>query len=229
MRVLEKKVYLFLVPTFALLVIFSYYPFFRALQYAFYPHWDGIGPMPKPSIDNFIKVFQDRDLGKSVINVFLFLIFTIAKGVIVSVAVAELIFSLRNQKAAYWYRFIFVTPLVVPMIVGLLIWVSFYHKEDGVINHFLTLMGLEHWTRSWLGDPQFALSAIVFMGFPWCGGISLLIVLAGLMNIPQDVIDSVRVDGATNMTTSKMIRMFHCASPSRVAPYNPPLFDCTGP
>ena len=51
--------------------------------------------------------------------------------------------------------------------------------------------------RAWLGDPNFALGAIVGIGFPWIGALAFLILYAGLNNIPGDIVDAARIDGAS--------------------------------
>ena len=119
--------------------------------------------------------------------------------------VAEMIFALRSQRAQYFYRVMFVVPMVVPGIVLLLIWGFFYDDNLGLLNHALVALGLGHYRQSWLGDANLALYSLIFMGFPWVGGFPLLIYYAGLQNISTDVLDSARIDGALGLNRFRHI------------------------
>lgn len=66
---------------------------------------------------------------------------------------------------------------------------------NGIINTFLESAGLGSWTQAWLGDSGTALWAIVFVNFPWVGGISFLIFLAGLVSIPKELYEAGTIDG----------------------------------
>jgi raffinose/stachyose/melibiose transport system permease protein len=87
--------------------------------------------------------------------------------------------------------------MVVPWIVVLLVWRFLYDPMDGLINYALKAIGLGGLTHAWLAEPQTALGAIMFLGFPFVAGFNLLIYLAGLDSISQEVIDSAALDGAT--------------------------------
>lgn len=89
--------------------------------------------------------------------------------------------------------------MVVPGIVTLLIWGFIYNYDMGLITQLMRSVGLGDKVRVWLGDPTIALYALMFIGFPWIGGFSLLIYYAGLQNISQDVLDSCKIDGACGL------------------------------
>lgn len=289
-RKLLQNPYILLFPSIGLLLVFSYYPFFSALGYAFF-RWPYITRPPEwAGLDNFVQLFRDRDLWFSFRNMLCFLVADILKVLIVTTVVAELIFSLRSPRLAQFYRVALVLPMVVPGVVGLYIWASFYSYDVGLVNkimrplensrpyHWLMdqkpyqwLRGVDEETaaqirdeqqlrrqlvrdlraeagaglapdlaarvakrsrldpetdlagvpdafrarilevnnlndrllsmrrltldKAWLGDEDTALGSFIFMGFPWCGGVAVLIVLAGLYGIPQDIFDCARVDG----------------------------------
>jgi raffinose/stachyose/melibiose transport system permease protein len=69
---------------------------------------------------------------------------------------------------------------------------------DGFLNIVLTHFGQQ--PKLWLGDPHSALWSYMLVEFPWASGTYMLIYLAGLQNIPQDVLDASRIDGATTWT-----------------------------
>lgn len=190
--------YLFLAPTFLLLFLFSYYPIFSALGHSF-TEWKGSGASTWVGLANFRELFADDVMGEASLNTLKLL----GAGIVISLTApllaAELIFALRSERAQYLYRVFFVIPMVVPGVVVLLIWGFIYDDNLGLLNQALTALGLDGLRQSWLGDTRLALYSLMFMGFPWVGGFALLIYYAGLQNIPTDVFESARLDGATGL------------------------------
>jgi raffinose/stachyose/melibiose transport system permease protein len=86
--------------------------------------------------------------------------------------------------------------MVVPFVVIVLVWQFIYDPNYGLLNALLTMVGLKGLTNTWLGNPDLALYCIAGVGFPWISGFNLLVYLAGLQNIPQEVLDASLIDGA---------------------------------
>jgi len=185
--------YLYLLPTFALLGVFSYYPPLSALYHAFFD-WSGAGKGTFVGLANFHQMLQDEILIGSARNLAILVILQTIISVTVPLLVAELIFGLRSQAAKYWYRLLLVLPMVVPWMVNLLLWQFLYDPDTGLLNAILRGLGLPE--QAWLNDPHIALYCLVLMGFPWVSGTSVLIYLAGLNNISSDILDACRLDGA---------------------------------
>jgi ABC-type sugar transport system permease subunit len=194
-----RFVYLMLIPTFALLLTFNYYPAFMGLYRAFFK-WD-IGLQPEfLGLGNFEKLFiRDDVFIKSLRHVSLLTSWRVISAVTFPFIVAELIFNLRSHVHKYTYRVLTILPAVVPGIVILLLWQFIYDGTHGLLNAFLEGIGLEDWQQPWLGSPKTALYAVTFMGFPWVGGVTVLIYLAGLQGISDEVIDSSLVDGCSGL------------------------------
>ena len=194
-----RFVYLMLVPTFALLLTFNYFPAFMGLYRAFFK-WD-IGLQPEfLGLGNFEKLFiRDDVFIKSLRHVSLLTSWRVISAVTFPFIVAELIFNLRSHVHKYTYRVLTILPAVVPGIVILLLWQFIYDGTHGLLNAFLEGIGLEDWQKPWLGSPKTALYAVTFMGFPWVGGVTVLIYLAGLQGISDEVIDSSLVDGCSGL------------------------------
>ena len=132
-----------------------------------------------------------------------------------SIFTAVCIHRLKSDRAQYVYRVLFVVPMIIPHMVALLIWKFFYDPNVGVLNRVLILTGLDHvliwldkWVLhlgvfqapfkpAWLGDPTLIIPALIFWGFPWVGVVGVLIYLAGLQNIGQDVYEAAEIDGIT--------------------------------
>jgi raffinose/stachyose/melibiose transport system permease protein len=195
----KRGLYVFLLPTFALLLVFNYYPILSALYHSLF-HWKGGGEATWAGLHNFKEFLRDRTIWDSAANMVKLLLFNVAHTIAIPLFVAELIFHLKSERLRYLYRVMFVVPMVVPGIVVILIWGFIYDYNLGLVNQLLTTLGLSGLKQAWLGDPRIALYALMFMGFPWVGGFALLIYYAGLQNIPVEVFESAHLDGARAWT-----------------------------
>ena len=189
--------YLALTPTFAFLLVFKYYPMLAAIYYSF-TDWDGLSAQ-FIGVQNYVEMISDPVFQQAVHNMGFLAMFRLIVHLLMPLLAAELIFNLRNTRAGYFWRLLFVVPLVVPGIVVLLIWGFIYTPQLGLLNQLLRGIGAGALAQSWLGDPAIALPALAFVGFPWVGGIALLIFLAGLQNIPEEAIEAARLDGASGL------------------------------
>lgn len=188
--------YFFLIPTLTLLLIFNYYPAASGLYHAF-TVW-------KPGVETrwvglmqFEQILHDAYFWIGIKNATILILTGYAKTFTVPLLVAELIFAIRNRFLQYGIRSLFVIPLVVPGVVGILLWTNIYDPNIGLLNQTLQALGLEHWTRVWLGDEQTALWSIIAIGFPWVNAFALLIFYGGLISIPVELFDATKVDGAS--------------------------------
>ena len=187
--------YSFLIPTFAFILGFSYYPAVRALVGAF-TQWDGFNPPQWIGISNFIQAFHDPTFITSIENVSLWTLIGIPLSIVPSFAVAELIFHLRSLRWQYAYRTIFIIPMVLPGVVGLLIW-QYIYQPTGLLNSLLKDLGLSFLHHDWIANPHLALWALIFMGFPWIRPFNLLVLYAGLQGVSPEILDASEVDGAS--------------------------------
>ena len=192
----KKHLYLYLVPTFFVLAIFSYYPPLSAFYHAFFD-WDGVTTPRFIGLGNFREMAQDPVLLGSIPNLIKLVLASLVTGLTAPLLVAELIFSLRGGRAAYFYRLFYVMPVVVPTIVTLLLWQFIFDPNVGPVNGILGGAGLISPQTDWFGDPHIALYTLMLVGFPWVQGVNVLIYLAGLQNIPASVHDAALLDGAT--------------------------------
>ena len=186
--------YLFILPALVIFLVFGVYPFFKVFQLSVMS-WDGISPhMRFVGLQNFIEVLHDKVWWASVLNAawITFLALTIQNGVALILA----LLCAQNIRGGHAYRVIFYLPPVLSGIVIGLIWKWIFRYPDGILNMTLVKLGLEHLTRDWLGDPRTALNAVAIIhmwrGFGW----GFVILLAGLQNIPQQIYEAAKVDGA---------------------------------
>ncbi|QTH44203.1 sugar ABC transporter permease [Cohnella sp. LGH] len=190
----QWKGYIFLIPIFLVLGTFKYIPFFNAVKMSFY-NWNGANVKEFVGFDNFVRLFQDDTFYTSLKNIGIFT----ASGVLIQLTVpllaAVLVFHVKQLKMQNLLKVWFVVPLVIPSIVIYLTWQWIFAGEYGVLNQLLEQLGLESWTHAWLGESKTAIWSIVFVNFPWIGGITFLLYLAGLMSIPSELFEVAKLDG----------------------------------
>jgi len=195
----RRECYLLILPTFLLLFTFNYYPAFSAIYHSFF-EWDGANFIRFIGFGNFINLFKDPTIPLSFLNTLRLTIASLLINLTFPLLAASLIFHLKNLRYAYFYRVLFVIPMVVPAMVIFMIWRFIYSPTTGLLNQLLRTIGLGHLARPWLGDFDLALYAVIFVGFPWVAGTSTLIYLAGFQNIPIELLDAVAIDGASTWT-----------------------------
>ncbi len=196
-----RTAYLFILPMFLLLFTFSYYPAFSGLYHSFFD-WDAVGTAKFIGLDNFKEAFSDEVFLDSFGTMLKLLIPRLIITVIVPLIVAELIYGLKSSRAKYFYRVAFLLPMVAPGVVGALIWKNIYDPNNGLLVELCRLLGIvgKDAAIDWLGNPNLVIFSVIFQGFPWVGGASVLIYLAGLSSISTEMIESAVLDGAGRWT-----------------------------
>jgi ABC-type sugar transport system permease subunit len=192
-----RLAYLFLSPLLIGLAIFNYFPPISGLYRSLFK-WDASHDAVFLGLDNFKELFHDTVFIKSIPIMLKIMLPRLIIGIVIPLIVAELIFAVKSSRAKYNYRVAILLPVVAPGVVGMLVWKFMYDPRNGpiiAIAKFLGLVG-QNDIVSLLADPKYVIPAIIFMGFPWVGGTSVLIYMSGIMNISTEIIESSRLDGA---------------------------------
>ncbi len=184
-----------LTPTIALLAIFSLVPFVWAITTSLYDYEVG-GESRFVGLANYAEYLRDPTLLPSFANLLFLMLFGVLVVMTAPLTIAKLIFSLKSERARYIYRVLFLIPIVVPGVASLMIWQGMIYGENGFLNELLKYAGRGDLTRGWLSDPRTVLWAVVFMGFPFAGGINILIYYAGLTGISDSIHEAAELDGS---------------------------------
>jgi raffinose/stachyose/melibiose transport system permease protein len=190
--------YFLIAPTFLLLGVFSLVPFLWAFIVSFHSYeiggeWEFIGAA------NYLEYLSDPTMLPSFSHMVFLTTFAVVVTIIFPLTIAKLIFTLTSERASYVYRVLFLVPIVVPAVATYMIWGGMIYGDAGVLNEFLTMIGLGGWTTGWLSNPATVLWAVAFVGFPFASGINILIYYAGLTSIPESVHEAAELDGATGL------------------------------
>ncbi|MFG1920595.1 carbohydrate ABC transporter permease [Cryptosporangium sp. NPDC048952] len=188
-----SRLWLFLVPALALYAFVVLVPSGRGAMLAF-TDWDGLSPdRAWIGLDNFTAIFDDADARSAVWQTLLVAVaITIiqnAVGLLLALGVNSRIKS-RNVLRV----FLFAPAVMTPVVVGAL-WKNLL-APDGAVNWALDTFGLSSLKQDWLGDPNVAIWSVVGVVVWQFAGYSMVIFLAGLQGIPQDVYEAADIDGA---------------------------------
>ncbi len=192
--------YSFVLPALLIFSIFYIYPFYKVFALSLF-EWDGVSPTQTfIGLKNFKNIiFDDPYWWQSMRQAGYITVFALTFQNALALILALL--CDRAIKKGTVYRTIFFIPPVLSEIVVGLVWKWIYDGNWGLLNSWLTNLGLADLARTWLGDSQTALICVAIVhawkGFGW----GFIILLAGLQNIPKQLYESAEVDGAGLLTS----------------------------
>ncbi|MFW5736760.1 MAG: carbohydrate ABC transporter permease [Halanaerobium sp.] len=185
--------YLFLLPALAFMGVFLFYPIIDVFRLSF-TDYNMISEANLIGLENYQNLFNDPLFWKTLKNSFIYLI-----GVVPILVVAPIFLAiLVNRKLAgiKWFRAAYYIPVVTSMVVVGIMWKWLYQGE-GILNYILMTLGIINNQINWLTDPQLALFAVMAVTV-WKGlGYYMVIYLAGLQSIPQELYEVSDIDGAS--------------------------------
>lgn len=187
--------YAFAGPALVILAAFLVYPIGYSVWLSVH-EWDGYTPRwgPFVGLENYRALAADEVFWRATWNSIVF----VAVRTPLEVGLGFLLALLLNRRmvARSLLRTLFFVPVVMSLIVVTIIFQRVFEPNTGLLNTFLRAVGLEAWAHPWLGDPATALPAVIAVSVWKNVGFSLVILLAGLQGLPQDVVEAARVDGA---------------------------------
>ena len=185
--------YLYLLPALLVYGAFLLYPLLRAGQFSLYD-WPGFGPSTFVGLDNYVSLLGDRRFLASIWHALILILFYSILPLTVGLVLAAVL--RRGQvRGLGFFRVVIFMPQVIALVVVAVAWYQIYSPR-GLLNDLLSAIGLESVTRGWLGDATFALPAVGMIGFWVQTGLVMLLLLAGMGRIPNDLFEAARLDGA---------------------------------
>lgn len=187
----------FLAPALLLIVVFFFLPVLAALLLSF-TDFDiyALGDLDRLrfiGLDNYRQLLQSPLFWTALGNTFYFVIVGGPLSVAVSLGAALLVNS-RLIRFSGLFRTAFFLPVVTTLVAVAVVWRYLYHPRYGLLNYGLSLLGVE--PIDWLGDPDWAMPAIILMAVWKNFGFNMIIFIAGLQNIPTQLYEAARIDGA---------------------------------
>ncbi len=189
---------------FLIFFIFVYLPQLMNIFYSF-TDWDGYSKKYNfIGLKNYFKFFTYTPMLSSIGNSFIFTICVTILGVITQLGMALLIH--RGMKFVGFFKTIFYIPLLFSWVVLSIIWNSIL-RYNGLLNTFLHAIGLNGLIHDWIGETGTAMASVIFIN-TWVGfGYGLIIFLAGLSSIPQEINEAAEIDGAKGFIRFRLITL----------------------
>ncbi|MFI6389844.1 carbohydrate ABC transporter permease [Nonomuraea sp. NPDC050540] len=193
---------LMLAPLLALLGVFVLWPLVHAAYISFYT-WSFYESPVFVGLGNYLDVLTDQAFVEAVLRGLAFSAMVVPAQVSVAFVFAVLVKSLSRRMAAFMKVTIYI-PAVVSEVIAAIVFSLIYTHRGGLLNWFLGLLGKQEDT-AWLGESGTALAAVAVPAV-WLGaGVASLIMLAGLLDIPETYYECASLDGAGPWT--KMFRI----------------------
>jgi multiple sugar transport system permease protein len=171
--------------------VFLLYPLFAALYYSLCDYSVLLPPV-FVGLDNYVELFHDRLFWKSLWNTSFYAAGSVGLSLFMALTLALLLNS--KIRGIGFYRTAFFLPSLMPMVASSMLWLCMYAGQGGIINTLLAKIGVVG--PAWLSDPAWAKIAIIFMAV-WGAGHSMVILLAGLQDVPTSLYEAAIIDGAS--------------------------------
>ncbi len=167
--------------------------------------WDGIGDAKFIGLANFqTLLFEDTNFWPSVRRTLMYAVFSI-----VEIPFCLLFAILLNRYVRKGNRLvtIYFIPVILSNVILGQLWKTIYNPTSmgGMLNGVLVQLGLESWTHSWLTEPAYAMYALYFVSLWQYFGYHLLIQFTGVQNIPDEIYEAARIDGAEGFKADRYI------------------------
>jgi multiple sugar transport system permease protein len=185
--------FLFILPTYLGFAIFILGPVVAVAGMSF-TKFDVLAGAEFTGLTNYVRLLSDERLRNVYTNTFVFTIFAVFFNVSIGLALAVLLNRRLPRLLRNFFRSVYFFPLLIAHTYVAVIWQFLYQRDTGVINYYLSLLGIA--PISWLGSAAWVLPSVIIMDVWKNTGFAMIIFLAGLQNIPKDYYEAARLDGA---------------------------------
>ena len=184
---------IFVSPWLAGILIFLVYPVIASLYYSFC-EYSVLTPAQYIGLGNYQDLMSDEVFWKSMWNTFVYAVVALPLGSTIAILLALLLNMEVKGKA--FFRTIYFLPSLLPVIAVAILWQWIFNGKFGLLNYMLSLVGIHG--PNWLADPQWSKTALIMMSL-WGAGNTMVIYLAGLQEVPQELYEAADLDGAIGL------------------------------
>lgn len=198
--------YLFVSPVLLYLLVFQVYPVFREIQISFTD-----ASLLKPlagdwvGFDNYIDILTSDRFYQMLRVTLIYAVGSVAGTIVVALLAA--LFMNRPFIGIGVIRALITIPWAAPDVAIVLIFVWMFNNQYGVINYFLSQVGLIQSYQRWLDNPANAMPVVLFITIWKIFPFSALVLLAALQSIPEELFEAARVDGADQLNVFKNVML----------------------
>jgi multiple sugar transport system permease protein len=182
----------FTAPFFVLFTLFLFWPVLSALWASLFDD-SLVGDSSWAGLENYRELVSDPNFWAAMWHTAFFTLLSVPPLVLLPLGLALLVSRVRRLQ--WLFRLAFFAPYVLPVSVVVLLWNWIFQPEFGLINSYLTGLGLSE--VNWLGQPVVAMVSIVIATVWWTFGFNFVLYLAGLQEIPRELYEAAATEGAT--------------------------------
>lgn len=199
MKLFGKKIdysgYIFILPIMIFFCSFVLYPMLKGIYLSLY-RFRGRN-IQFVGLKHYINLFTDEIFIKSTLNTVIITLIAVPIVVVFSIFVAINIYE-KNAFVRSFFRGIFYIPAISSVVSVTVVWNWIYHPKYGILNYILKNIHLIHSDVDWLGNPRTAIFAIIAILITTSVGQPIILYVAALGNVPKDLIEASKIDGATD-------------------------------
>jgi len=188
--------FLFVLPAFALFCVFGIWPIVRSFILSLH-EWPGIGEMTWMGLKNYTKAFSEGIVRMSFLNNAVYSLGIILFGVVPGLVLSILLVS--TMKGRLVFQTIFFFPRLLAQVIVSVVWSWIFNPMFGILNNLLRAVGLGRFAIGWLGDPTWAMWAVIVAGGWTYFGFCMVIFMAALQNTDPFLYDAALIDGASGL------------------------------
>lgn len=186
--------YIMIAPTIIGLIILNIWPLIQTIYLSFCK-LSGFGQAKFIGLDNYIKMINDSEVLHAILNTLAYTIISVPISVFLSLIVAVLLNS--NIKGKSIYRTIYFLPVVSTPAAVAMVWKWLLNYNYGLVNYVLSKIGISG--PDWLSSSKFVLFTLILVGIWSSIGYNMVILLAGLQEIPKTYYEAADIDGASSI------------------------------
>ena len=194
----------FLAPALTLYTLFVIYPVVQSMRYSMYD-WNGLEPLSDfVGLDNFRRAFSDDLFTSALRHNVVIIVLSLFLQIPFALGLALLLNSRIKGRAVL--RTLFFAPYVLSEVVTGVVWRQIL-RPDGLLDGVMSAVGLGAYTKGWLSDPDVVLYSIFFVISWKYFGFHMVLILAGLQQIPKELHEAAATDGATSWQTFRHVTL----------------------
>ncbi|WP_127532812.1 carbohydrate ABC transporter permease [Paenibacillus kobensis] len=196
----DVQALLFLLPFLIVYLLFTIWPMIKGVQMTFYK-WTLIKKMDYVGWSNYSKMLRDQEMWDALWHSTIFVILTTPTMIVLAIVLA--LIANRKSRMQKFYRSIFFLPSVLSVAVASFLGLFVFQPYTGLVNSVLHLIGIlnEHREIYWLTETNLAWIAVSLITLWWTVGFNFILYLSAMQDIPDEIYEAARLDGANDRQT----------------------------